>query len=265
MKIGFIGDLHLQSSKPVSRLDTDWLETIKEKLTFVNNLDVDMIVCTGDIVTQRPLTVATLLFVQDVLSSTITKPFYSIVGNHDQVTSTVSILRLIPQIRYLTLLEIDDVVIHGVDYGQSIPEPILQRYNIYVTHELLTPVGKELPGAYHVPRIKKHQLLIAGHYHEPFVNEEYRVINPGVVFRCRYDEKNVQSFVVVFDTTSGKYELVPLPQRKDVFKKRESGFSDIESLVQSLKSISFSEEEDLFYNAPDHLKPLLLEYKTRVK
>jgi len=265
MKIGFIGDLHLQKAQPPSRAD-DWVETTYRKISWLNTVPVDILVCTGDLVTQRPLTVSTLLFAFRILAQ-IQKPFYSIVGNHDQITTTDSVLDLVPSIHSLDVVEIDDVVIFGVPYGQTAyPVPVPDRFNILVLHEMITPATKELLGCYHTPKVKGFDLYIVGHYHEPFVlttPEGKDVINPGVVLRGRADEADIQSKLVIFDTETKSVEFVDIPQARNVFVERVE--TVLEHVVYTLRDLQHITLSNWLEEAPEDIKPILMEYVIKVK
>jgi len=261
MKIAFIGDLHIQQ-RPVSRIEEDWDGVIQKKLTWLNSLDVEAIVCTGDICTQRPLTVYTLLYAINHLR-TLQKPLYTIVGNHDLVTESENIISLIPTLRHLDVLQVDDVIVWGVDWGSKVvPAAIPGKYNIYVMHELVVPSAEyEYMGesVRYQPSARDYDLVIVGHFHLPF--RRGNVINPGVVFRCRRDE-DIISNVVIFDTETKQIEVTPLPQSEHPFVSTTSTEStlDIAHLIRSLTQQHTDVLQGLLDQAPERLRPILEEF-----
>ncbi|MEM4406631.1 MAG: metallophosphoesterase, partial [Candidatus Methanomethylicaceae archaeon] len=90
MKIGFLGDLHFQVSRPPARID-NWEETLSTKLQFLKTLEVDLLIFTGDLCTQRPLSLYTLNGLIQFLGSLPHKK-YSIVGNHDLVSNEFTVV-----------------------------------------------------------------------------------------------------------------------------------------------------------------------------
>jgi DNA repair exonuclease SbcCD nuclease subunit len=114
--------------------------------------------------------------------------------------------------------------------------------------------------------VKGFDLYIVGHYHEPFVlttPEGKDVINPGVVLRGRADEKDIQSKLVIFDTETKSVEFVDIPQARNVFVERVE--TVLEHVVYTLRDLQHITLSNWLEEAPEDIKPILMEYVTKIK
>lgn len=84
LSIVFATDLHFRSSRPVSRLDRDYLGTLLAKLEDIRKLSErsDMVILGGDIF-DRPDTPHSVVIRVNRVLTTFKVPVYSIIGNHD--------------------------------------------------------------------------------------------------------------------------------------------------------------------------------------
>ena len=207
MKYLILGDLHLRAKTPRCRTEKDFSKLCIDKLEQVfdvaNKYKVTGIIQPGDFF-DRAQPAGSLVVKLINLLRTNKKQLNTIHGQHDLIyhnieASNGSELRKLDEARLLWLARSDDIMIQGVDYGQSIPKPSGCDYNILMSHVMVgdKPLwpGHDLtaPEAF----MDKHpgfNLYVFGDYHYPYSVEHNGAwaINAGALIRLTSSESNLK-------------------------------------------------------------------------
>jgi DNA repair exonuclease SbcCD nuclease subunit len=225
LKVAFIGDLHFRLQTPISRTEEDFWSALERKMRWLGKTcaerDIHYIISTGDLLDPRPASIPLIHKAANLLqeiSDTYKLQLFTVQGNHDLHYHTtteytgLSLLARIGAINILdasTPLEFNTFNIIGVSYDAEIPSKS-NKYTILVLHEMILPPTVSLPvKTFDIDRVKNFDLVICGHYHEPF---QYKnIINPGVFIRTRWEEKDYSPKVVIFDSDHNRTDLLSVP------------------------------------------------------
>ena len=271
MRLGLLGDLHLTNKSPERRIDGYWqtlLGKATQALEIFNEKKCDAILQVGDFF-DAPT-------VAKKVESEVIQLFhhfgrdeddrvFCVYGQHDiaghsKWTLPNSPLAVLQAARVVKILDDnpviaggeDDIVhFYGASFGESVPKPYEDSYNILVTHRMIgnRPLwpGQELVG----PRqfLRKHpgyNLIVCGDYHYRFTEtwNGRTIINPGAIVRKTIGKFDLEHkpAVVIFDTDTGESEVVELkievPEKvfnlTRVVKKKDNQI--LAALVEKLKS-----------------------------
>ena len=276
MKLGILGDLQLTNKSPERRLDDYW-ETLVGKLTqaleIFDEKKCDCVLQVGDFFdapTVANKVKSEIIQLLHQFERYGQDRIFCVYGQHDisghsKWTLPNSPLAVLQAARVVKVLNDNPVVtgtdrdadrdivtfIYGASFGEPIPEPSEEYYNILVTHRMVgdRPLwpGQELVG----PRafLRKHpgyNLVVCGDYHFRFTEtwNGRTIINPGAIVRKTIGKFDLEHkpAVVIFDTDTSKVEVIELqfePPEK-IFdlsrsvKKKDSGI--LAELVEKLKS-----------------------------
>jgi hypothetical protein len=246
VKIGILGDLQLTNKAPTRRID-DYFQTqlrkFNQALTIFEENNCSCIVQPGDffdaptVSNQVKATIISLLNAYFGNSSVTTKRIYCCWGQHDVVghskytlpNSPLAVLEAAEVVKVLSgeptvvgKVSEDDgtrVCLYGAGFGEDIPEPYEDCYNVLVTHRMIGDrslwPGQELVG----PRnfLIEHpefNLVVTGDYHYRFYeNWNGRIIlNMGALVRktiSKFDLEH-EPAVGVFDTSCNSLEIYEL-------------------------------------------------------
>jgi len=235
MKGLFCSDLHLRFLRPRRRVD-DFLEALLGKLAEVLALarehKATIVLFGGDFFDSCEPSLYVLNRAQDLLRSQQANiPIYAAVGQHDvegynmemlHRTGLGNLIKTSAVFR-LDLLEMDDVVIKGMDYMltgdvvYTFPVKFKDKFKIIVSHNTIVP--KPLPYTHRlVADLKTNaDIVFCGDYHQPFEAAcgRTRYINAGSLARMSKDDIDRNNIsVIVFDTAAGKTEKVNLKSAK---------------------------------------------------
>jgi DNA repair exonuclease SbcCD nuclease subunit len=239
----FVGDPHLDSVTPLSRLDNyreTTLAKLRDILLIASAKRVKYVIMTGDVfdkLDQSLIYIHELLDVFNLFKENGIE-VYTVVGNHDLKynsfnyfsTTPLSLLFKTGAVKHLEILDIPEhnTRIYGVDFTK---ESILSTYrldksvyNIVVVHYGLenTVPGESIP----FKNLKKFNLVVAGHDHMAYPIHLYgntTMLRPGSMTRRTKDEYNLTRDVSVYvvDLETKNMLAVPLPSArpaKDIFK-----------------------------------------------
>lgn len=271
MRLGLLGDLQLTNKSPERRIDNYW-KTLRGKLsqalTIFDEKECDCVVQVGDFFDSPT--------VAKKVESEIIQLFHCFgrdedrrvlcvwgqhdVSGHSKFTLSNSPLAVLQAARIVKILDGNPVYVgseeniirfYGASFGEPIPEPSEESYNILVTHRMIgnRPLWptQELVG----PRqfLRKHpgyNLIVCGDYHYRFTEtwNGRTIVNPGAIIRktiSKFDLEHKPA-VVIFDTDTGELEVVELniePPEKvfdltRIVKKQDN--SILSDLVEKLKS-----------------------------
>jgi len=270
MRLGLLGDLQLTNKSPERRTDDYWVtlcRKLSEALQIFDDKGCEYIIQPGDFFDSPTVACRVKAEIITILRQKLKHPVYSVFGQHDitghskttlpnsplavlEAAGVVTILDFDPSIIITTLRE-DDIHLHGASFGESVPEPSEDFYNILVTHRMIgnRPLwpGQELTG----PRafLRKHpnyNLIVCGDYHYRFIEtwNGRTIINPGAIIRKTIGKFDLEHkpAVVIFDTDTNESEVIELkiePSEK-IFdftrrvKKKDNKV--LAELVEKLKS-----------------------------
>jgi predicted phosphodiesterase len=270
MKIGILGDIHYTNRAPRRRID-DYFQTQLRKsnqaLTIFEEMECDIVIQPGDFFDSPA--------VADRVKSTIItllkgygRKIYCVWGQHDITGHSKSTLPNSP----LAVLEAAEVVeildnksrivgtvdedsdisvcLYGAGFGEDIPEPYEDCYNILVAHRMVgdRPLwpDQELIG----PRefLRKHtgyNICIFGDYHYRF-SEKWNgriIVNVGALVRKTVSKFDLEHrpAVGVFDTSTNEVEIIeldvkPVKEILDLTKEvKGKGSNALVRLVERLK------------------------------
>ena len=271
MILGLLGDLHLTNRAPERRVDDYW-ETLIEKLTqalqIFDEKKCDNILQVGDffdaptIAKRVESEVIQLLY---LFRRSGQRRLFCVYGQHDisghskwtlpnsplAVLQAARVVKILTDNSVIVGSEDENIHLYGASFGEPVPEPYEDSYNVLVTHRMIgnRPLwpGQELVG----PRtfLRKHpgyNLVVCGDYHYRFTEtwNGRTIINPGVMIRKTIGKFDLEhkSAVVVFDTNTGESEVIELkievPEKvfdlTRVVKKKDN--SILADLVEKLKS-----------------------------
>jgi len=238
MKLGILGDLHFTNRSPERRLD-NYFETQIQK--FTQSLDIftskkcQCIIQAGDffdtptVANRVKSTIIALLREYKV-------KIHCVAGQHDisghslytltnsplAVLQSAEVIRIQDSNQYVGTISEDikvPVVIYGASFGEEIPEPFEDSYNILITHRMIgnRPLypGQELESPIRFLRkYPNYNLVIAGDYHYRFIEtwNGRTIINSGALVRktiSKFDLEHKPA-VVIFDTETEESEVVEL-------------------------------------------------------
>lgn len=244
MRIGILGDLHLTNKSPERRTDDYWktlVGKLSQALKIFDDKGCDIVTQVGDFFDSPTVANRVKSEIMQLLhcfGRLEQERIFCVWGQHDvsghsKATLPNSPLVELESARVVKILTGNPVVIpngelsgsgstfiYGASFGESVPDVQNKDfYNILVTHRMIGDralwPGQVLPG----PRqfLRKHPdytLILAGDYHYRFI-DSYNgrtIINPGAIVRKtigKFDLEHTPA-VVVFDTDSGKSEVVEL-------------------------------------------------------
>lgn len=208
LKICFVGDVHLRATRPVSRLDGDYLGTILDKINRIRILseeaNCDLVILAGDVV-DRPDCPHSVVMKAIREFRKFKKPLYTIIGNHDVAgfngstlnTSALGTMLESGAIKRLDTLEINGVSIyalHAFDKTDwTVPESDGPR--VLVAHKMLLPMA--IPGADcilidDVAKTTNADIILSGDIHtNHLVQSNGKLfVNPGSLSRMSINDRD---------------------------------------------------------------------------
>jgi len=269
MKLGILGDLHLTNTRPEKRIDNYW-ETLFGKvvqaLAIFDDEGCDIVVQVGDFC-DTP-TVADRVkaeIIQLILDWKVEREeILCVFGQHDitghsrstlsnsplAVLEAAGAVKILSDSPVITEKENDDIHFYGASFGEPVPKPSLDAYNVLVTHQMIgnRPLwpGQELPGPKQfLKKYPDYNLVLAGDYHYRFIEtwNGRTIINPGAIIRKTIGKFDLEHrpAVVMFDTDTNESKVIELefePPEKvfnlaRIAKKKDSAI--LEGLVDRLR------------------------------
>lgn len=269
MKIGLLGDNHLNSHAPIRRKD-DYFQTHLEKLhqafQIFRDRDCQAVVQVGDFfdtptVANRVKSAAIdLIHNEWKFRDKTCSSLFLVYGQHDisghsATTLPNSPLAVLEAAHVIKLLGPDpqslgeNIMFYGAPFGEE--PPIVRSkddFNVLVTHRMIgdRPLwpGQVLEGPRSFLRkFPDFKLVVCGDYHFRFV-EEYHgrtIINPGAVMRKTIGKFDLEHkpAVVVFDTKTNTFEIVNLKvgEVDDVFDLRRDIKMEDDGVLQFIERL----------------------------
>lgn len=239
----FVGDPHLTSIKPGSRLDINFTETVLDKINQAVEIALKenlYLIFLGDLFhTEKENNIELLTKLIRILKK-LPEPCASIGGNHEKkeihLTDSVAISLLREagilytleknQLWKTFLIENTSVHIGSTPYGLDIPKEVQvpetenSSFTIWLTHHDLD-FGNSYPGVIPLHEIKNVQLLVNGHIHttkKPKTLGHMVAYNPGNITRMSRDCQDHIPSVWMWKPSLGQtLEPIVLKYEKNVF------------------------------------------------
>jgi len=279
MKILCLGDLHLTDNRPANRTDDYW-ETCKRKLNFIfDTVDlehVDAILSPGDVTNSPALSNLELRELISLFKTRLKVDFFTTYGQHDlrYRTRPQAALPLLEEAIGPEMFHVMDkntsidferthTTINASAYGEEVPDPIEDHFNILIIHRMIIEEKLWNAQAEYEPsntflRQHNYDLIVSGDNHKSFITttKGNRVlINCGAMLRSNIGQVDHKPFIVLFDTETRKYEkiYIPIEDGEKVFKigevelakERNANLETFISGLSSSKSIDLTFEDNL--------------------
>jgi DNA repair exonuclease SbcCD nuclease subunit len=278
MKFICAGDLHIRLQAPENRIDSFFdaqYEKIRWILKQAQKYKADLLL-PGDVFDSPKashfLTSVYLSLFREFDNVSI----HACMGQHDlryhvnpdntpfNVLRQANLLHYINKVTY----KIDEnITLYGADWNQPIPKPSnTKEFNILLIHKMIIPTEEskiwEGQTDYTLADsiLKKgFDLVVSGDNHRGFVIEKHGglLVNCGSIMRSTKVQINHKPFVVLFDTTTKKYEqiYIPIKPAEEVFdldkiKKEKEHDKNITAFVDGLnehKDMGLSFENNLIH------------------
>lgn len=265
-KLIFVGDPHVNDVTPSSRRD-DYgqaiLNKFKEVFKLVTDPENDKVIIEGDL--WHRTSGISLKYINKVVETLKECPcdLYSIIGNHDIPYERLEEISGTPMglcfktgiVKHLETLDLPDVFVQGVDYGQPIPKNTHKdKPSIAVTHmfyeDTLVGFVKEGEAMTEQQGIDLgYNIYIFGHdhsYHKPTKIGNAMLYRHGSLSRGSSHTSNRERdiLVQVYDTVTKKCEEVVIPSQPaediydpSVFRDNKSADNYRLSIQDSMENI----------------------------
>lgn len=229
-KVLFATDLHAKLSKPSSRLDENFLDTVAAKLQFfldcAKENDVDVPILGGDIFDNPDPSNSVVIKIMKILAGA-DRDIFTLIGNHDIFgyqgqsigNSALGILMEAGVIHRLDKYTHGGICIRGIHAFDKLDFSVdpKYRFNIIAAHKMITNVN--IPGAIPIPELMKvnqANVVFSGDMHTPHFAEEGKQLfwNPGSLTRMSIADRgrNVQmAMVTIFEDYSQNYKWIDVP------------------------------------------------------
>lgn len=264
----FIGDVHLDSQTPISRLD-NYRELTINKLKSLLQLAIDnkaiAVVFTGDFFDKYDVPISYLNEVTDVFNMYKKNNIdvYTIIGNHETPYNKLEYfkntpLSLLAKSGVVKLIEntginLGNVTLYGLNFTdnlKNIPVDNCENYSILIMHYAL---DNTVPGeSINTDELINFDLVVAGHDHMPYdvvKKGKTTFLRPGSFTRRTKDSYNLKRNIIVYklDLDSKEIMQLELPGVKPanlVFK------SEVLNDLESYEAGSYNDlfKEDFFKN-----------------
>lgn len=243
----FVTDLHLRATKPISRLDKNFIGTQLGKLQQVAELcvkhKVDFVVCGGDVFDEPNVPHSVVIKTVRAFSA-FPCDVYSIVGNHDisgysrttEQSSAIGVLFAKGVLKRLEKLETKDAVffaMHCYDAENWAVERVPGKTNVIVSHKPLTTL--DIPQAQFikvddVAGVTNADLILSGDIHKPHHVTKYKnvaFVNPGSMTRMSVDDAERTPKVAIVRFAEGgfmvDFEKLQVPPTDESFDMEAYG------------------------------------------
>jgi len=260
-RILFIGDPHLDSRTPLSRLDDYRVTTINKLdnlLTLAVRKKAKYVVMTGDMFHRSDIPMSYLNEVLRMLKKFKAEgvEVYSLIGNHDLPHNIMEYFNRTPLavlfasglVKRLSTIAFDNSVIHGLNFTESIDNvmTVEDKKNILVMHYATdnTVPADNVP----LEDLEAFDIVVAGHdhmYYEPLHGLNVTVYRPGSLTRRSKEQYNLDRVITVYmydDELDSMTEFYLPNQEPAINVFRDRVFTrDIENLYDNNYSRLFAD------------------------
>ena len=268
MKFLITGDWHYTDKTPSCRID-DYPTVLKNKIKSILNIaykeNVAAILQPGDLTDTPFLSYSAYRELYNMFEDI---PIYTIYGQHDlryrnKGNTPLDALQDSNDWFYiLTQQLLPKINLIGVSYGEVIPEPTPDVFNILLIHKMIVAVQEaEWQGDYDLGidflTKSKYDLIISGDNHKSFMvgTKKRFLFNCGSLMRSTIDQIDHRPCFYIFETEDRTYKQFFIPvtiwQKTFDLKKKvkeEERNEHMESFVSGL-----SEHKDMGLNFADNL------------
>lgn len=253
MKLGILGDIHLQATNPVNRIDNypaTQMEKLQQAFETFQDEGCMAVLQPGDFFHNYGKDPYSVTNNAIALLMLYRMPMYLVFGQHDikfhnqdipdipiqTLNKTDLVTKLSPEPSTIKLNKKQKIKIYGANWGEGIPRARRRKnvVNILVMHKMVIKNKKLWPGqedytlARKIPE-KGYDLVVSGDNHNAFVYNN-QVINCGSLMRMRSDQKNHKPMFGIYDTLENTldvryYDIQPseaVLKLQDVKDKKES-------------------------------------------
>lgn len=275
MNLCILGDLHIRSSNPESRID-DYKEAMFEKLKFVLEAAESYkatVLLPGDVF-DNPVQSNKILTETISLLQEFDLNIHVIFGQHDlwyrnKGNTALDVLIASKVVFGPTPVQEweDKIFFYTASFGEDIPEIKTKGFNILMTHrmvveEKLWEGQANFEWANSLLRRTKFDLIVSGDNHKRFIinSRTGTLINCGSLMRSSRDQVNHKPCFVIYDTDTRVYDVIDIPVRKQsaVFdlEKIEYEKEKNENLDAFVKGLS--EEKEFGLSFVDNLNTAII-------
>ncbi len=260
MKYIACADLHLRATKPILRVETDFLSVclnkVKQIVDLANEHEAEILIA-GDLFHSCTVPYIVLNSVAQCLSYA-NKNVIFVDGQHDRENHTnnfintpiLSLYYMNHNFKFLQNEHTNEV--WGASWKQSVIPTNLKK-DILLVHKCITPskppffLKDAISAKDMLKKYPNFKYIVTGDYHESFMTE-YKgrfLINPGSMTRMKIDQLDHEPSVYLIDTSKEKVKRIKLKVKpiEEVFdlskSEKDKDFKkfqeEIKELVESLK------------------------------
>lgn len=267
-KIVHLSDLHIDDRAPINRCDSDYLQTILDKLTFVFNYckrkKITIVTVAGDFFDSPNVSWYTVNLIIDLLNSYSNIHLYIVLGQHDlyfrnfdEQKSAIGNLMKHSNVHILNTKPtavLENVDLYGMSFGEVRNFEIKRRKAIKSILLVHHPIGNQIDK--HVKLLSASKVstkfigfnvIHGGDYHYTTIKKVGNtfIINPGSLIRKTIDKRDLshRPCFVVYNTflNNVKKIYIPIKSVEEIFtiRRKESKPEEIIStkLVAKLKDV----------------------------
>lgn len=239
MNVLAVGDWHLTDKCPENRIDKyedTTLFKLKWILVFAQEKKVSAIIQPGDFFDTPNPSYALFTKVVNIINS-YNIPIYTVFGQHDlryrnaYNTGLFALQAACPNVHVNFNGTVNDVEIRSAGWGEPIPKPKLNAFNILITHRMIIQKklweGQEdFDDCNDFLKTHKFNLIVSGDNHQFFTSSVTgrKLINCGSLLRSSIAQINHEPKVVLLetsDTTNWAEFKIPILPADKVFKMEE--------------------------------------------
>lgn len=274
MKILISGDWHIRAKKPVNRKDTDYFNSISDKIKqefeAAKEHDVNFILQPGDVFDTHAVSDRIVRRVVKLFND-CPVPLMTVPGQHDLkfhskiwentpigiLDATEHGLRVMPYSKF----DMGQINIYGAGWGIDIPEPENPKaFNILLCHKLIVDT-KHWKGNFSYEydgtdllRNHNYDLIVSGDNHQTFTCEHdgKTLINAGSLMRTRIDQVDHLPCYFIYDTGTKEYTTHLLKVQKiddildlDKAQKEKEKNADLIDFVNRVEEETGADDEEL--------------------
>ena len=234
IKLTFFTDLHLRLTRPISRLDDDFLANMLAKIDAVRDMSEgsDAVIIGGDIFDRPDVPHGVVVQAVRALGK-FDVPIYTVIGNHDVFgyqgatveSSAMGVLLESGVVQKLECLNIKGVNIYGLHaYDKTVwtvPEDSKEIASILVAHKMVTNIAAPGIRAYLLSDVAAEtnaDAILSGDIHASHHDEVDGVlfVNPGSMSRLSIVDRNRQpqaAEITIDEAGAINCEFIPIATR----------------------------------------------------
>jgi DNA repair exonuclease SbcCD nuclease subunit len=269
MRLMILGDLHITDKKPKRRLDTDYLETLLEKVFFSMEMvlrdECDAMVLPGDVFDSAKVNHKTVSTVMELLHK-VGAPVLAVYGQHDMLyhgrdieNTPLNVLNTSGAVQILN----STTEICGVSWEEPIES---DGQKVLVIHQMMSNAHEMFDFTDAKAFLKKHKefdLIISGDNHKQFVVKDGKrcLVNPGSLMRSTISQIEHKPAMYVWDSKTmvlDRHEIPVKPASEvfdlDYIEEEKEHDAKLEAFIEGLTSTEGITGLDFIKNLRDFVK-----------